>query len=169
MTLVLVVLVALFAWPAQVMACTCADLAEGEVVFVGTATNGPGSVFAALAPAMFSHSAGTYTFAVDEVRLGDASDARVFTPSGGGECGRDFVIGAKYEVHANYGDYWMGGHTFDAPLVTTICQQGSELEPASALGFLSYRPTPVGLAISGLLALAAAVAFRNRARLSLRR
>ena len=162
----LALVVALLASPATVMACTCAGFAAGEVIFVGTATNGPGSIFRALAPDQLSHSGGTYTFAVEEVRRGDASDARVFAPSGDGECGRDFVIGAKYEVHADYGEYWWGSHTFDAPLITTSCLQGSELEAASALGFLSYRPSNLELIVAALLLMVAIAARRYRAQVS---
>jgi hypothetical protein len=150
----------LLALPAPVIGCTCAGKAGGDVVFVGTATNGPGSILGAVVPELAHHAAGTYTFSVEQVLRGDASDARVFTPSGGGECGRDFVIGATYEVHADYGAYWLGRYTFDAPLVTTICLQGSELRPASALGFLSYRPTNLGLIVVGLV-IAGAVALRR--------
>lgn len=133
--------------PASVLACLCSGQAQGEVVFVGTATNGPASILGAFAPALVEGSGGTYTFTVDRVLRGDASDARVFTPPGAGECGRDFVIGATYEVHADHGDYWWGSHSFDAPLLTTICLQGSEVSPASALGFLSYRPSSLGLIV----------------------
>lgn len=150
----------LLALPAPTHACSCADRAEGEVVFVGTATNGPGSILSAFVPALAYHSAGTHTFSVQHVLRGDASDARVFTPPGAGGCGRDFVIGATYEVHADYSNYWWGRYSFDAPLVTTICMQGSELTPASALGFLSYRPSNLGLLAIGVL-IAGAIAVRR--------
>jgi len=161
----------LLALPALVVACTCGDRAEGDVVFVGTATNGPASILGALLPDMAYGKAGTYTFSVDHVLRGDASDARVFTPAPEGTCGRDFVIGAIYEVHADYGEYWMGDYTFDAPLVTTICLQGSELQPASALGFLSYRPSNLGLIVAAVL-IAGAIALmliRRRARTASKR
>ncbi len=149
---------AVLALPAPVMACLCGDAAEGEVEFVGTATNGPGNVLRVLAPGLVSHSAGTYTFSVEQVIRGDASDARVYTPWGGGACGRNFVIGATYEVHADYAESWYGSRTFEAPLFTTTCMQGSELRPASVLGFLSYRSSKLGPVMAGLF-VAGAVAL----------
>lgn len=153
-----IALALLGAEPDQVAACMC-EARAGDVIFTGTVTsavprNGPhrGSMI--------------YSFNVESVERGSAGDGRVYSRTGAGHgafCGRDFVIGAKYRVHADVVDpaqeYMQ--ETPTVPLVTGHCLEGEQLGWPSPVipGSPLFPITLGGLALAGAVSV---YLFRRR-------
>lgn len=143
--------------PTPVTACLCGSTSDdppiqGDVAFIGV-------VAARDEPAFFEASGPsygiTYTFAVEEVILGDLGPfTEILTGMGGGDCGLPMAVGERWRIDA---------YRFEDDLWANICSGSQLLDVGVLAPPVPGRLTPASLAaIGAVLGLGALGLFVRR-------